>query len=200
MKTKYDDMAASDKDNLLAPSLQLLKFTLSNFKDLSVDYAKKAKAITEKLLKDSQISSTTSHKILEFKSNLTNYEEKYSLCDGIDDLFNLAEVYSNTTSFYYELPESEIRGDTKILLDLLKKYGSEDLDNEFEKHFDVFVTNFDTKFENLKEELKKEHSKESPEVLKWFEDFKKLNTYDDKIEAFEKFFKFYDVEEEENKV
>lgn len=200
MKTKYNDIAASDKDKLLSPSNQLLKFTLSNFKDLSLDYSKKAKAITQDLLKDLQISSSTSKQILEFKTNLTKFEEKYSLCDGIDDLFDLAEVYSNTTSFYYELPESEVQGDTKLLLDLLKKYGSEDLDNEFEKHFNVFVTNFDKKLEDLKEQLKQEHSKESNEVLKWFEEFKKLNTYDDKIEAFEKFFSFYDVEEEETKV
>ncbi|KAM7351634.1 uncharacterized protein ACRADG_004406 [Cochliomyia hominivorax] len=195
MKTKYDDMGPSENDKLLKSTDQLLKLTLNNFQDLSLKYSKKAKSISEELLKDPAILNANSPQIAEFKTNLTKFEEKYSDCDGIDDLFDLAELYSNTTSYYYELKPEEIKGDTKLILDLLRKYGSEDMDNEFEREFNVFVNNFHGKFSELKEDLKKEESPEASKVLEWHKQFKTLKTYDDKIEGFEEFFKIYDDRE-----
>lgn len=193
-KTKYEGMEPSEKDSLLSPSNQLLKLTLKAFQELSLKYAKRAKDISEHLLKDNEVLTGKSAKMLQFKHNLTQFEEKYTLCDGIDDLFDLVELYSNTTSFYYEQDESSLDDDSKLILNLLRRYGSEDLDNEFEKFFNVFVKDFSNKFEELKGDLLKEEGTVGQKILDWFKDFKSLNDYDDKIAAFEKFFAFYDDE------
>ncbi|XP_065357947.1 uncharacterized protein LOC135952079 [Calliphora vicina] len=193
-KTKYQDMEASENDKLLTASNQLLKFTLRSFQQLSLAYAEKAKNISENLLKDSKISSSTSPKILQFKHNLTQFQEKYSLCADIDELFDLVELYSNTTSFYYELEEATLDVDSKLILSLLRKYGSEDLDNEFEKFFNVFVENFDKKFEDLKGNLKEKEGEVGQKLLGWYDQFKTLKDYDDKIAAFEKYFLFFEQE------
>ncbi|KNC27099.1 hypothetical protein FF38_12683 [Lucilia cuprina] len=191
-KTKYDGMEPAETDNQLTPTNQLLKFTLRAFQQLSLQYAETAKNISEHLQKDPEILNSKSIKIQEFKQNLTQFEEKYTLCDGLDELFDLAELYSNTTSFYYDLEESDLNVDSKLILSLLRKYGSEDLDNDFEKYFNVFVDNFEKKFEDLMENLRKDEDKASKLVLEWYDTFKALKNYDDKINAFEKFFTFFE--------
>lgn len=180
------------------PSIELYNFAYTNFKNLAVDYLTKAKPISENILKDPQISSSTSNKILEFKANLTKFEENYASCDGFEDLFNLADLYSNTTSFYYELEdEASSEEDTKIILNILKQYGSEDLDNEYYDDFNEFSKNFHNKFDDLEEDLKKEDYRESRMILKWYPEFKNLKSYWDILDSFDEFFDIFEEEEEE---
>lgn len=108
----------------------------------------------------------------------------------------MADIYSNATSLYYELDEETLaEEDSKIILNILQKYGSEDLDDEYYDNFDEFTKNFQKKFEDLEEDLKKEETKEGPMVLEWFAEFKNLTFYYDILDSFDKFFEIFDTEE-----
>ena len=166
--------------------------TLKSFQQLSLNYAVQARNISEQLLKDPLVSNGESPHLRKFKQNLTDFQQQYNECSDLEELFDLVELYSNTSSFYYELDEATLDADSKLILNLLKKYGSEDLDNSFEKLFNIFVDKFEQKLESLKPDLQKEPGNVGKEIVQWFDTFKTLQDYDHKIEAFEKYFKFYE--------
>lgn len=189
---KNSDLEPAETDKELSGSSQLLKMTLKSFQQLSLNYGYQARNISEQLLKDPQIANSQAPQLLKFKQNLTEFQQQYNRCSDLDELFDLVELYSNTSSFYYELDELTMDADSKIILGLLRKYGSEDLDNSFEKLFNVFVDKFEQKLESLKADLQNEPGTVGKQIVQWYETFKTLNDYDDKIDAFEKYFKFYE--------
>lgn len=183
MKSPFYDITPSVKDNELLPSQQLAKFTLRNFKDIMINYMENAKTISENIAKDPQITNTNSTKILQFKTNLNVFEEKYSSCNGYDDLKNLAAAYINATRFCNELEEP----DMKIIFSILEKYGFIDLEKAIDNYFKMFTEKFTKKFEDLKDDLENEQTENARKVREWYEEFRNIKTLSDKGTAIGKF-------------
>ncbi|KAI8121021.1 hypothetical protein FF38_12685 [Lucilia cuprina] len=188
---QYAVMAPAEKDSKLPASVQLLKITLYALQDITLTYAIKAKTVSEHMLKDHALKENHTNEVEEFLKKLQQFIEKYSTCNDMQELFKLVEFYSTFTSDYYEMEEEKtLSSDAQIILDVLKKYGSQDMDDEFEKSFNEFVTNFSKKFNELENHLKSE--KGTDKIVQWWYRAKNLKTYDEKMEAFAEFVKFYE--------
>lgn len=120
----------------------------------------------------------------EFKKNLTDFLQKYEASKEFQDFLILVELYSNYTSDYYEMSEEELSADVKLIVNALRKYGSEELDKDLSKMYDNFVKEFCKEFENVKRFLEKK-------MLDWFAEFKLLTDMNERTEAFGKFVMLY---------
>lgn len=159
--------------------------------DISSTYITKAKEISDDLLKNSALKQNTAPEVNEFLTKIKEFEEKYSECTGIEELFQLVVSFSTTTSDYYEREENKtLKDEEKVILDVLKHSKVHEIDNDFEKTFMNFATKFAHKMEAVKEDLKTE--KIGDKILKWWEDVKDIKDYDEKMEAFAKFTKLYE--------
>ncbi|XP_023303902.2 uncharacterized protein LOC111685852 [Lucilia cuprina] len=188
---QYAVMAPAENDSKLPASVQLLKITLYALQDITLTYAIKAKTVSEHMLKDHALKENHSNEVEEFLKKIQQFLEKYSTCNDMQELFKLVEFYSTFTSDYYEMEEEKtLSSDAQIILDVLKKYGSQDMDDEFEKSFNEFVTNFSKKFNELENHLKSE--KGTDKIVQWWYRAKNLKTYDEKMDAFAEFVKFYE--------
>ncbi|XP_065355919.1 uncharacterized protein LOC135950301 [Calliphora vicina] len=193
-RTNYATMAPSEGDSNLAASLQLLKITLFALQEMTLTYATKAKTVSDQLLKDAALKENQSDEVKEFHQKIQQFEEKFSSCNGIDELFKLVEFYSTVSSEFYEMEEQKtLTADSKIILEVLKKYKSQEMDDEFEQSFNTFVDNFAKKFDELKEDLKQEKGETSGKIVQWWQQVKNLKTYDEKIKAFASYVKLYET-------
>lgn len=188
-------MAPSDKDSSFPPSVQLLKMTLFNLLDLSINYSTKAKTISEKLIKDPAIRENHTPEVEEFKKKISEFQEKFSSCQNFENLINLVVLYSTVSSDYYEAEEQKTLSDnSKVILEVLKKYKSEEMDDEFANKFNSFVNKFSEKINETKEQLKEEQEKVANKILQWWEEAKDLQTYEEKMDAFAEYVKLYELE------
>lgn len=173
-------------------SKQLYDFVAKKFFKRSINYINKAKPICENILKEPKISDSNSPKILEFKTNLTEFIKKYDECKGYGELRELHSLYFNLTSFYLNLfEESSFEEDTEIIVNILKKYDLKDLENDLNLELLQIAKKVHIKFEDddslsFVERLKADPDKESEEILKWYDEFKNLKSCLDIKESFVK--------------
>ncbi|XP_037826690.1 uncharacterized protein LOC119614644 [Lucilia sericata] len=192
-RNQYAAMAPAEKDSKLPASVQLLKMTLYTLQDITLTYATKAKTISELMLKDPALKENHSNEVEEFQKKIEQFLEKYSACSDMQELFKLVEYYSTFSSHYYEMEEKKnLSANAKVILDVLKKYGSQEMDDEFAKSFNEFVSNFSKKFDELEEDLKGEKGTVGDKIVQWWNRVKNLKTYDEKMEAFAEYVKLYE--------
>lgn len=182
----------SESAEQLTPKDQLLYFTLIAFRDISQSYVDRAANISHSILNDDDLKPNDSPLIKEFLKNITEFMERYEKYEEIDELFNLVDLYSNTTSHYFELDAALASPDVLNIERKLKKYGSDDLDREFEKEFLRFVDRFYEQMDEYKGKLSEEELKKEMAMLQWLEEFKPIENTEEKIISFEKFFRFYE--------
>ncbi|XP_013109192.1 uncharacterized protein LOC106088295 [Stomoxys calcitrans] len=183
---------AANAEEELTPKDQLLYFTLVAFRDMSLEYVDLAANISESLLTDEDLQPNQSTTIMEFRKNITQFLEQYKKYDGIEELFNLVDFYSNTTSHYFELTAETSAADMLKIKEKLDKYGSDELDREFENLFMKFGEQFCQKFDEYKSKLSAEELQQEKVMFDWLEEFKSIQNAEEKIFSFEKFFRFYE--------
>lgn len=161
-----------------------------DLQDLGLGYVRRAKTISDQLLKDDIIMSNKSPQIIKFKEEIQEFEKKYSSCANMEELFDVVDIYSNATSDYYEMHKNgTLNGDAKIIYDVLIKYSPTDLDAEFEEKFlNNFVKKFGEKVNELREKLKEEE--DGKNILEWWENTKSLKTSEEQFVAFREYIKW----------
>ncbi|KAM7352569.1 uncharacterized protein ACRADG_005026 [Cochliomyia hominivorax] len=167
------------------PKQHLFMFVIESFTKLTTFYADNAANITKNILADDTLNENSENLILQdFKKNLTEFFYKYKRISELVDTMELVELYSNLTSDYYGLKEEELNKESKIIVNILRKYGSEKLENDFHTKHGEFVKEFCKEFEKVKVFLEKE-------LLDWFEEFKEITDMNQRTEAFGNFLMFY---------
>lgn len=179
-------------DDQLTPKDQLLYFTIIAFRDISQTYVDRAANISESLLKDQQLKPNESGFIDEFRKNLTDFLVRYNKYQELEELFNLVDLYSNTTSHYFDHTKELATPDMLIIEGKLKEYGSDDLDKGFEKQFMLFVDSFYEKFDEYKSKINEAELQKEKAMMEWLDQFKPIQNVEEKILSFEKFFRFYE--------
>ncbi|XP_073822601.1 uncharacterized protein [Musca autumnalis] len=195
LNASNDIGSAKQNENVdqLTPKDQLLYFTLIAFRDISQNYVDRAANISQDIIKDEDLKRNDSPIIKEFRKNITDFLQQYEKYEELDELFNLVDLYSNTTSQYFEMDTAKATVDMLSIESKLKKYGSDDLDREFEKQFLLFVDRFYAEMQGYKEKLSQdEMKKEAAPMFEWLEEFKPIQNIEEKILSFEKFFRFYE--------
>ncbi|XP_075149155.1 uncharacterized protein LOC142223177 [Haematobia irritans] len=187
-----DGNASEENEYQLTPKDQLLYFTLIAFRDISIEYVDLAANISEKLLKDVDLKAGTSATLDEFRKNISDFLDQYKKYEGIEELFNLVDLYSNTTTPYFGTPNDNASADMLKIQKKLKSYGSADLDEEFEDRFMKFSNQFCEKFEEFKSKLNAEELQKEKKMFEWMNEFKPIQNAQEKILSFETFFRFFE--------
>ncbi|XP_023303901.2 uncharacterized protein LOC111685851 [Lucilia cuprina] len=198
LKTIYTTLAPNEKDHTLAPTVQLMKLIVFDLQDLALTYARNAKDISDQLIKESLFSSNQSLEVQKFKHEIEEFQKKYNSCADMNELFDIVDIYSNTTSEYYEMEANgTLSADGKLIQNVLKKYSPKDMDEEFEEKFlNTFAVNFSRKIEELKGKLEAEEGGMGEKILQWWAKVKTLNTVEEKMNAFKEYMKLYGFEDE----
>ncbi|XP_065357442.1 uncharacterized protein LOC135951685 [Calliphora vicina] len=170
----------------LTPKEHLFMFTIDGFSNLTAFYVNRAANISEYILKDATLTTTAADNVAvqEFKKNLTDFLNKYQTHKEFEDLYVLVEEYSNTTSDYYEMAPEQLTADKTIIVNILRKYGSEQLDKEFKERYDRFAKDFGEEFKKVQIHLERK-------MLDWFDQFKGITDMNERTVAFDKFFMLY---------
>ncbi|XP_037827556.1 uncharacterized protein LOC119615619 [Lucilia sericata] len=181
-----DSAHVDEEPSPQTPKQHLFMFSVEGFKNLTSFYVNKAANISDKVLKDATFNDAANgHIVLQkFKQNLTDFLNRYQKHQEFEELFELVELYSNTTSDYYEMTREQLNPDMEMIVNVLRKYGSEKLDQDFKVMYEQFVEDFKVEFRKVEMYLDKN-------MLDWFEQFKTIQEMNARTEAFEKFIMFY---------
>ncbi|XP_037826691.1 uncharacterized protein LOC119614645 [Lucilia sericata] len=191
-RQNYTVMAPAVNDSKMAPSVQLLKMTLFYLEDSAITYNRKAKSVSEHLIKEPAINENHSEEVHNFKERIENFLEIYADCNGMEELFDLMDLYASITLEYYKLEkEKNLTVDGKIILDVLKKYDCETLNEEYISNIYVFTTHFAKKFDDIEEDLKNEEGELPGKIIQWWNTAKNVKVYQDKFLELIKFLKLY---------
>lgn len=115
---------------------------MSEFRDLLNGYLNKAVNISEHIFKDQALVEHKSPVILEFKKNITEFVDKYKSNKATKDedlLTEIIEMYDDNVTFHLETEKEELTDDTELIVNLLKKYKAEELNEEFEKIMATYI-------------------------------------------------------------
>ncbi|XP_065357299.1 uncharacterized protein LOC135951555 [Calliphora vicina] len=198
LKSIHAEMAPSENDSDLPPTLQLMKMIAYDLQDISLSFIKKAKDISDQLLKESVLNTNQSPEMKKFKQDVEEFNNKYSKCSDVDELYDLVQLFSNATSEYYEKETNgTLTADTKIILDVLKKHSTKEMEDEMEKKYiNSLVVSFGEKLDELKEKLKTEEGELGEKILQWWDKVKALKTPEEKVAAFKEYMTLYGYEED----
>ncbi|XP_037825579.1 uncharacterized protein LOC119613621 [Lucilia sericata] len=159
------------------PEQKLLLFTFDNFGSLGKHYGANALEVSRNILKDESLMGNDKPEVLEFKKNLTSFVEKYESNTNPQLMWDIIEIYSDTTEKYAHIADDKTTPESSYILELLNKYNARDIAAKFASEFKTFMDNFITMFEENKEHLEKP-------MLDWYAKFKTLTEYEDKLDAF----------------
>ncbi|KAI8121065.1 hypothetical protein CVS40_7852 [Lucilia cuprina] len=181
-----DSAYADEEPSAVTPKQHLFIFTVEGFKNLTTFYVDRAANISELLLKDATLNNAIDAQsvVQEFKENITDFLNRYHKHKEFEDLFELVELYSNTTSDYYEMTREQLSPDIEMIVKTLRKYGSQKLDQDFKVMYEQFVKDFKVEFRKIEIYLDKN-------MLDWFQQFATIEEMNARTEAFEKFIMFY---------
>ncbi|XP_046806003.1 uncharacterized protein LOC124419693 [Lucilia cuprina] len=181
-----DSAYADEEPSAVTPKQHLFMFTVEGFKNLTTFYVDRAANISELLLKDATLNNAIDGQsvVQEFKENITDFLNRYHKHKEFEDLFELVELYSNTTSDYYEMTREQLSPDIEMIVKTLRKYGSQKLDQDFKVMYEQFVKDFKVEFRKIEIYLDKN-------MLDWFQQFATIEEMNARTEAFEKFIMFY---------
>ncbi|XP_046805972.1 uncharacterized protein LOC124419691 [Lucilia cuprina] len=159
------------------PEQKLLIYTFDNFVSLGKHYGANVLEVCRNILKDESLKGNDKPEVLEFKKNLTSFVEKYESNKNPQLMWDIIEMYSDTTEKYAHIPDDKATPESSYILELLNKYNARDIAVKFASEFKTFMDNFVAMFEENKEHLEKP-------MLDWYEKFKTLTEYEDKLDAF----------------
>lgn len=162
------------------PAQKLLLYTYDNLVAMGNQYATNAVNVSRKILKDESMVASDKPEIMEFKKNLTMFVKKYESVKNPTVMWDVLDIYSNTTDYYLEISEEKVTPESKLIVDTLNKYNTKNVVMEFARQFIVFMDNFTKMFEENKMYLEKP-------MLDWYEKYKAITDVEEKIDAFADF-------------
>ncbi|KAM7352963.1 uncharacterized protein ACRADG_005294 [Cochliomyia hominivorax] len=175
-KPVEDDTKSSEAMEI-TPQQILFVYTATNFVHLRSKYIKQSLNIARKILKDQDVVANDKPEVLEFKRNLTNFLESYNNeQEDNDNDSDAYDVFADIIDQYMEQPEEKQTPDSLFIKDILKKYKINDVKENFQKDFAKFLERFNLLFESSKSHMKKP-------MLDWYEKFKTLNRFEEKLIA-----------------
>ncbi|KNC27109.1 hypothetical protein FF38_12695 [Lucilia cuprina] len=161
--------------------------SINLFISLGLQYANNADVASNRILNDESLSGNTNAEILEFKTKLKEFVEKYESSRNFCMVWNIIAMYTDAVDKYFHIPEDKITPENNYILELLKKHKGSDVATRFLAEFKKFENNFVSLFEENKEHLEKP-------MLDWYEKFKTFNNTEKKIDAFSEFFELFKKE------
>ncbi|XP_046805954.1 uncharacterized protein LOC111685839 [Lucilia cuprina] len=186
---QFYDTSEEDRNTRTNPTTKqkLLLFTYDNFISLGLQYANNADVVSNRILNDESLSGNTNAEILEFKTKLKEFVEKYESSRNFRMVWNIIAMYTDAVDKYFHIAEDKITPENNYILELLKKHKGSDVATRFLAEFKKFENNFVSMFEEHKEHLEKP-------MLDWYEKFKTFNNTEKKIDAFSGFFELFKKE------
>ncbi|KNC27101.1 hypothetical protein FF38_12697 [Lucilia cuprina] len=129
------------------------------------------------MLNDKSLEFPIQQEIFNFKENINNLIENYN-----NDLTFIANIMSindfvEVVEYYLNLTEKQLTPETKIIVEILKKYKCQELNDDYEMDLKIFIKDFENKFEANKMHL------DEP-LLEWYKHFKSLEDYEEQIMVF----------------
>ncbi|XP_065356753.1 uncharacterized protein LOC135951099 [Calliphora vicina] len=169
---------------LRTPKEQLFGYVHEQLENINIYYGNNAYNIAKAVLKDQRLKQLNP----AVQQNLTNilreFIGKYESNHDVNKLFNIAQIFYNQIilKFYYNPLD-----DQQLLVTIFDDKGYVKFESNYLQKFNDFVQRgFYKKFEEFKNSLgSKELANEKP-ILEWFQHFKGLTEYSDRVAAFEK--------------
>ncbi|XP_037827750.1 uncharacterized protein LOC119615837 [Lucilia sericata] len=157
---------------------KILEHTIQNFASIPKHYEVIAANATQYLLKDKALLANHKPEVMEFKSKLNVFMDKYANSGkDISASYEALDEFVDLTDYYYELPEDKVNDEYKFIIELLNKYNFKDISMELttrlEKFFETFVKMFDENRSNYEKS-----------VLEHFDKFTSLTNLEEKIKFF----------------
>ncbi|KAI8121063.1 hypothetical protein FF38_12688 [Lucilia cuprina] len=161
----------------LTPKQELAGYIGISLIALIQDYSEKCIKVSREILRDEDFLARHEPMFVEFKQNLTKFVDAYEAAADAEKKFDILDMFSNTSDFYYEIPEDKYTPESKYIVDVLNKYHYRDIESEMEKEFSPFVEQVMKIFEENKSALDKP-------TLAWFEKYQHMSDFEEKLNAF----------------
>ncbi|XP_037826158.1 uncharacterized protein LOC119614128 [Lucilia sericata] len=169
---------SSEKTNTNLTSKQsFLKYVITSFSAMIQEYSEKSLKVSRAILKNEEFKSHHEPLIEEFKHNLTQFLDYIEANNNVPNKLVAIDMFTNTTDFYYEIPEQKLTSETKYILEILNKYRYKDIEVEMEKKFSTFEKYFKKMFEEFKSEW-------DERALEWYEKYQNIQDFKEKFNAF----------------
>ncbi|KNC27124.1 hypothetical protein FF38_12674, partial [Lucilia cuprina] len=157
---------------------KLLEYTIQNFASIPKHYEVIAANATRYLLKDEALLANHKPEVMEFKSKLNVFMDKYANSGkDISASYEALDYFVDLTDYYYELPEDKLNDEYRFIIELLNKYHFRDISMELttrmEKFFETFVKMFDENRSNYESN-----------VLEHFDKFTAFTDLEEKVKYF----------------
>lgn len=139
--------------NGLTPKQQLMRFYRTEFNLLAGEVCSKLKIISEQILNDDEVRSSSSPIIKEMKKNLTLFQNRYPYYVRFGLNVSLATEFSNMVYNFY-VPHEFYLMPQVVIKQLLKHAGYDDLRQEYQTRFKNFYEKkFFSRFQQLKSKI-----------------------------------------------
>ncbi|KNC27149.1 hypothetical protein FF38_12668 [Lucilia cuprina] len=156
---------------------QLLQYYDKELQLLGKMFSEKAKNFSEQLLKFQLIKEASTPTIREFKENITDFLDDYSIYRRYNLNMQLLMQFALITQPFYDL-KSNPNKDSQDIIAILEKLKYEDLLDEYEVKFQELIKQkYLPKFEELKTQLLTSNSNQSTNLLNWYDGIKKCQDY-----------------------
>ncbi|KAM7351581.1 uncharacterized protein ACRADG_004373 [Cochliomyia hominivorax] len=173
------------------PKEELFSLINLNLERIMIFYIITANDIVTGLLNDRNIMALNPSVRENFFRNLRDFKEKYENNDKFERIYDLILYFYNYISLKYYHNEEYTIEEQQSIRNLFDQHGFSKLQSYNQILFNNFVQKTLPKiFEQFKKYSSKEDLKKETKLLKWFEDLRKLQTYEERARAFYRFYNF----------
>ncbi|XP_037825580.1 uncharacterized protein LOC119613622 [Lucilia sericata] len=169
----------------LNPKQRLVTYIAISVVGMVQEYSEKCMNVSRNILNDVDFLAHHEPMVVEFKNNLTQFVEATEANKDMEKMFDFVDMFSNTTDFYYEIPEDKLTPEHKYIMEVLNKHHYKNIEIEMTKEFAPVAEQFMKMFNEYKSDLDKP-------MLDWYEKYQHIDDFEDKLEAFTEFIKMAD--------
>ncbi|XP_023303898.2 uncharacterized protein LOC111685849 [Lucilia cuprina] len=167
------------------PKQRLITYMAISIIGMVQEYSDKCMNVSRSILKDEDFLAHHEPMVVEFKNNLTQFVEATEANKDMEKMFDFVDIFSNTTDFYYEIPEDKVTPEQKYIIEVLNKHHYKDIEIEMNKLFEPFSEKFMKMFNEYRSDLDKP-------MLDWYERYQQIEDFEEKLEAFTELTKIVD--------